>query len=61
MVRELRAKLVREKETRNMIVYTEIATYYLGNLYVRRESFNGGRIPSKIEVVIEWDNVPESP
>lgn len=43
---------VKERQTKNAIRYSEIATHFVGILYVQKETFNGGVFPERLTITL---------
>lgn len=53
--RKVTMELIREEVTKRYVKYHETSTAYMGSLYIRQETFQGGSYPERLTVTLEYD------
>lgn len=52
----LKIKFVYEKETKNTVRYSEVATNYMRTIYIQKETFSDNKPPKRMTITLTFDD-----
>jgi hypothetical protein len=50
----IKVEFVKERTTKNYVVYSETSTSFVGTIYIRKETFNGSNFPDRLTITLEF-------